>query len=83
VIDLFLDLQLPAVLYVPHRNERWCKTGNATWWDLAESKKLREKTIADLIEDAATFDRAMVVLRPLMEGHRDKTVGEALGELPP
>ena len=77
-VDLFLDLQMPAVLYTPHRNERWCKTKDATWWDLAESMKLRDKTIADLIDDAALFDRAMRTLRPYMEANPTMTVAEAL-----
>ena len=80
-MDLFLDLQMPAVLYTPHRNERWCKTKDATWWDLSESMKLRDKTIADLIDDAATFDHALKILRPYMEANPNMTVGEALDVL--
>lgn len=80
-MDLFLDLQLPAVLYTPHRNERWCKTKDAQWWDLAESMKLRDATIADMIDDAATFDRALRVLRPIMEANPGMTVAEALDML--
>lgn len=79
-MDLY-ELDLPAVLYTPHREERWCKMANARWWDLEESMKLRDDHIARLIEEAASFSHALDVLRPLMGDNPDMTVGEALNEL--
>lgn len=79
-MDLY-ELDLPAVVYTPHRAERWCKMTNATWWDLEESMKLRDDHTARLIEEAAAFAHALDVLRPLMGSNPEMTVGEALNEL--
>lgn len=79
-MDLY-ELDLPAVVYTPHREARWCKMTDATWWDLNESMKLRDKTIADMIDEAAAFAHALDLLRPLMQANPEMTVAEAMTEL--
>lgn len=80
-MDKFHELDLPAVLYTPHREERWCKTVNATWHDLENSMRIRDDQVASQIEDNATFAYALDILKPLMESNPGMTVAEALDEL--
>lgn len=80
-MDLFTELDLPVVIYCPHRSTGWCKTANATWADLEASLELQDRRAADLIEGLARFENTLDVLRPVMEPNPNMAVSEALAIL--
>lgn len=77
-MDLFTKLDLPVVIYCPHRPAGWCKTAVANWRDLEASMELQDRTAASLIEQLAGFEQALKVLRPIMEPNPTMPVAEAL-----
>lgn len=80
-MDLFDELDLPVVLYRPETEHGWVRTLHARWTDLIANMATREKTISDMLEDAAKFETALDVLRPVMEHHGEVSVAEAIAVL--
>lgn len=77
----FDDLNLPVVIYAPHLTDGWRKTTLCRWQELEEAMRRMDESAARLIEEAAAFDEACQLLRPIMEANPSITVIEALAVL--
>jgi hypothetical protein len=80
-MDLFDELDLPVVLYRPDTEAGWVRTMHARWADLVANMATREQAISDMLEEAAKYEVALDVLRPVMERYDEMSVAEAIAIL--
>jgi hypothetical protein len=70
-------LDLPSVVYTPHRPEGFRRIDLCTWEDLKRAMDLRDEIAAATIADDVRFGVTIEMLRPIMAEHPSMTVAEA------
>jgi hypothetical protein len=77
----YVNFDLPAIIYTPHRPDGFRRINECVWDDLRRSMDMRDEVAAAMIAEDVRFGIALETLRPIMRGHPEMTVAEAFAVL--